>query len=112
MNPMLRLVTFLCGLLLFSSLPHALFAGAGDSQAPEEQDTPLPGSSPVITREMAEEKMGKPIDVSTFKDPEGRVIEDWVYSTGEWLRFVDGKLKSIGSTDWSPNLPKTDAFAM
>jgi hypothetical protein len=112
MKPSLHIVLF--GFFLFSVLPDALFAGPGDLQAPEEQVAPNPGPGPAITREMAEEKMGKPLDVSSFKDSDGREVEDWVYATGEWLRFVDGKLKSIGSTDWSPSLPKirTDAFAM
>jgi hypothetical protein len=112
MKPSLYVVLFGC--LLFSALPRALFAGPGDLQAPEEQAAPHAGPGPVITREMVEEKMSKPLDVSSFKDADGREVEDWVYATGEWLRFVDGKLKSIGSTDWSPSLPKirTDAFAM
>jgi hypothetical protein len=99
---------------LFSCLPLALFAGPGDVQAPAEQEAPLPGPASAITREMALEKMGQPIDVTSFKDPEGREVEDWVYATGEWLRFVDGKLNSIGSVDWSQSLPKisTDVFTM
>ena len=104
------------GTLWFAVLPAALQAGAGNLQGPDEQESSeaRPQQAPVMTREMAVEYMGKPMDVTTFTDPQGREVEDWVYPNGQWLRFVDGKLNGVGSTDWTPRFPEIpkDVFNM
>ncbi|MFN0039740.1 MAG: hypothetical protein ACKVP2_09535 [Burkholderiales bacterium] len=98
------------------ALPATLQAGAGNVQEPNEQESSeaRPAQAPVMKREMAVEYMGTPMDVTKFTDPEGREVEDWVYPNGQWLRFVDGKLKNAGSTDWTPRFPEipTEVFNM
>jgi hypothetical protein len=87
-------------------------AGVGDLQDPEEQSAPsMPGRNPgpEMTRQQALELIGKPLDITVFTDAQGREIEDWIYPSGEWLRFMDGKLKSAGTLEWTPRVPEMPA---
>lgn len=98
-------------LLLLAGLGSpSVRAGAGDFQSPDELPAapePRRSLAPEMTREQAIELIGKPVDIAVSTDSLGREIEDWIYANGEWLRFIEGKLESVGMLEWLPRAPET-----
>jgi hypothetical protein len=105
-----RILAAVAVMLLAGPGSQTVHAGAGDYQnpdAPAGAQEPRRNLEPGMTREQAIELIGKPVDVAVSTDSQGRKIEDWIYATGEWLRFIDGRLESVGMLEWLPRAPDT-----